>query len=164
MYLNKWKTNPSSCLRVNTNKNCYLVINTEATIIKSQNNESLNQNKHTWRTGELISKIYLRFWTHVEQVEPVNISWNASVLRIVTKYAKTSTLGELAIFIVQIFCNKNQYQFGKYSEHKNTPVCDYLHNMVHQSCPNVPMTTQVVSRNNACLAVMTKHTKTNGKI
>ncbi len=46
----------------------------------------------------------LRFWSHVEEVEAVDISWYACFLSIGPKHTHPTTLGELSILIVQILC------------------------------------------------------------
>ena len=40
----------------------------------------------------------------VQQVEPVDVSWNTGFHSIITKHTNTTTLGELSILIVEIFC------------------------------------------------------------
>jgi hypothetical protein len=45
----------------------------------------------------------LRFRTDVKQIKAPDISWNARFLGIVTKNPDTTTLGELAILVIEIF-------------------------------------------------------------
>ena len=44
----------------------------------------------------------LRFWSHVEQVEPVDVGRQVGALRIVTEHADISALRELRVLVVQV--------------------------------------------------------------
>ncbi len=46
----------------------------------------------------------LRLWSHVEEVEVVDISWYTCFLSIGLKHTHPTTLGELSVLIVQILC------------------------------------------------------------